>query len=105
MRFGPDDTFWVVTNPSPVSTLEDVLFETSLRELELQFKGGLTIDANPTIFTDRSEARVEADRRLVATRAHRAILEGPPTGIALNGARHIRILDGDGMVLIEADLR
>ena len=37
MRYGPDDKFWVVVDPKPRSTLEDLVFEASLRDLELQF--------------------------------------------------------------------
>jgi hypothetical protein len=38
MRYGPDDKFWGVVDPTPVSELGDVLFETTLHGLELQFK-------------------------------------------------------------------
>lgn len=64
MRIGPDDKFWVVTDPTKESELEDIVFQTTLRGLELQFKGGLTIAANPTIFTEEDEARIEARQRL-----------------------------------------
>lgn len=64
MRLGPKDKFWVVTDPAPRSELADVLFESSLEGMRLQFKGGLTIEENPTIFTDRGEAEVEAKLRL-----------------------------------------
>jgi hypothetical protein len=56
MRYGPDDKFWVVVDPKPDSTLDDLVFKASLRDLELQFRGGLSIDENPTLFTDRQEA-------------------------------------------------
>jgi len=92
--------FWVVTDPTPESALEDILFETSLRGLELQFKGGLTAGDNPTIFTDWFEAQVEAEGRLVATRAHRAIVEGRSTGMAPGIGRQGPILDSDGVVLL-----
>ncbi len=68
MRFGPKDPFWVVTDPTPDSTLGDILFETTLAGLERQFKGGLTMDENPTIFTDREEAEQEARARLQQVR-------------------------------------
>jgi len=60
MRYGPDDKFWVVVDPTPESEMGDLLFETSLRGLDLQFKGGLTMAQNPTIFTDQQEAKYEA---------------------------------------------
>jgi len=66
MRFGPKDKFWVVTDPSPLSVLGDVLFAASLTDLLLQFHGGLTLDQNPTLFTDRAEAEAEALERLHA---------------------------------------
>lgn len=64
MRFGPKDMFWVVTDPTSESILVDILFAASLTDLLLQFKGGLTLDQNPTLFTDRVEAETEALRRL-----------------------------------------
>ncbi len=64
MRFGPKDKFWVVTDPSPLCVLGDVLFAASLTELYMQFRGGLTLDQNPTLFTDQAEAEVEAKARL-----------------------------------------
>ena len=64
MRFGPDDPFWVVVDPTKISTFADILFETTIRGLELQFKGGLTAAENPTVFTDKAEAEVEARIRL-----------------------------------------
>ena len=68
MRFGPNDKFWVVTDPTPISTMADILFETSLAGLDRQFRGGLGIDANPTLFTDRDEAEADARQRLGALR-------------------------------------
>jgi hypothetical protein len=65
MRIDPDDTFWVVTDPTPESELVDILFECTLHRLELQFLGGLRTDRDhPTIFTDYNEARAEAALRL-----------------------------------------
>lgn len=42
MRYGQDEKFWVVLDPRSDSETVDILFETSLRSLDLQFKGGLT---------------------------------------------------------------
>jgi hypothetical protein len=69
MRCGPDDKFWVVVNPTADSELGDVLFETSLRGLELQFRGGLTMAENPTMFSEKEEAIREAQGRLASRRA------------------------------------
>jgi hypothetical protein len=56
MKYGPDHKFWCVTDPTDESEMGDILFEASLRELALQFKGGLTMDAHPTLFTEKAEA-------------------------------------------------
>jgi hypothetical protein len=66
MRIGPGDKFWLVTDATPTSELADICFETSIRGLELQFRGGLTMDMNPTIYTSRDEAEKAARKRLKA---------------------------------------
>ena len=103
MRYGPDDKFWVVVDPKPNSTLDDLVFEASLRDLELQFRGGLQIDENPTLFTDRQEARIEAYGRLTAMRASQAILragrENPDTRID-----RVEIYGQDGTLVFVADI-
>jgi hypothetical protein len=53
-----------VVDPTPQSTLGDILFQASLRDLSLQFKGGLSVEENPTLFTDEEEAIAEVHRRL-----------------------------------------
>jgi hypothetical protein len=79
MRWGPEDQFWCVTNPHDrQSELADSCFQTSLRSLERQFRGGLTIGDNPTIFSDRAEAEAEARTRMVAMRAADAIADAAP---------------------------
>ena len=103
MRYGPDDKFWVVTDPKPHSTLDDLVFEASLRDLEMQFRGGLQIEENPTLFTDRQEARIEAYGRLTAMRASQAILragrENPNTRID-----RVEIYGADGELVFAADI-
>lgn len=64
MKIGPDDKIWVTTDATPVSVIEDICFETTLRGLELQFRGGLSMDSNPTIYTKKDEALMEAKKRL-----------------------------------------
>lgn len=70
------------TDPTPESEKADRLFQASLKDLELQFKGGLTIAQHPTLFTAKAEAEIEAYGRLVAMRASQAIArhvsEGKP---------------------------
>lgn len=103
MRYGPTDKFWVVVDPKPESTTEDILFQASLKDLGLQFKGGLTIEENPTLFTDEREAKIEAFGRLTAMRAGQAILragrENPDTRID-----RIEIYGADGKLVFEANL-
>lgn len=103
MRYGPDDRFWVVTDPTPASEMVDICFGASLRDLERQFRGGLTCEQNPTLFSDHREAEIEAYGRLVAMRAARAIARRG-SGEALQRAVRVEVLDGDGNLLFEADL-
>ena len=104
MRFGPDDKFWVVVDPTPESEEGDIVFEASLRRLELQFKGGLTVDRNPTLFTEEKEARVEGFGRLTAMRASQAIARRLRFDPDAEVAERIEVLDGKGNLLFEADL-
>ena len=103
MRYGLDDKFWVVVDPTPDSELGDVCFETTLHGLELQFRGGLSAAQNPTLFTDEDEAKLEAYGRLAATRAAEAVLrvgrEKP--GMPID---RIEIYGADGEVLYQAKL-
>jgi hypothetical protein len=103
MRYGPHEKWFVVVDPKSHSTLEDIVFEASLKDLALQFKGGLTIEENPTLFTDRKDAEVEAYGRLVAVKAAQAIARSGACSKIPNATR-IELLDGDGNVLFEADL-
>jgi hypothetical protein len=64
MRFELDEKFWVVRNPTPSSEIADVLFHASLKELALQFSGGLSTEERPTLFTDKAEAEIEARERM-----------------------------------------
>ena len=103
MRYGPHEKWWVVVDPKTHSTLGDICFQASLKDLELQFKGGLTIDENPTLFTEQKEAEVEAYGRLVAMKAAQAIARSGACSKIPNATR-IELLDGDGNLLFEADL-
>lgn len=103
MRYGPNDKFWIVTDPKPESTLADVLFETTLRGLQRQFAGGLTIDENPTIFTDYDEAKTDANNRMVAMRISRVVVSEQGKA-KLEDVRRIELHDGDGNVMFGAEL-
>jgi len=65
MRFDSDYMFWVVLDPEPSSVEADILYQASLADLDLQFKGGLKIERNPTLFTEKHEAEIEAFGRMV----------------------------------------
>ncbi len=104
MRFGPDDKLWVVTDPTRESEVDDILFEASLRRLALQFKGGLDIERNVTLFTEKSEAEVEAFGRLTAMRASQAISERLRRGEAVDLPIRIEVIGASGEVLYEAIL-
>lgn len=104
MRYGLDDRLWVVVDPNPQSTLGDILFQASLRELSLQFMGGLTAEENPTLFSDQKEAEAEAYGRLVAMRAAVAIA-GSGAVAALRNAARVELRDSEGRILFEKDLR
>lgn len=41
MNITPTTKFWVVTKPTKDSTLADILFESDLLYLSVQFRGGL----------------------------------------------------------------
>jgi hypothetical protein len=103
MRYGPDDKFWVVTDPHPDSTLDDIMFEASLRGLMLQFRGGLTMDDRPTLFTEQREAEIEAYGRMTAMRASQAIAASG-AGAELQDVTRVELRGPDGGLLFEAEL-
>ena len=103
MRYGPEDKFWVVIDPTPESEMGDILFEASIRDLDLQFKGGLTMDRNPAIITQRKEAEVEAFNRLLAKRVVGIISDQGASAI-LKDASKVQLLDENGIVLFEANV-
>jgi len=104
MRFGPDDPFWLAVDPGPESEEDDCVFETSLRKLDLQFKGGPTMDRNPTIFTDENEARVEAFCRMTATRASTAIRNRLRSGEDVDLPLKIEVHGATGEILFTATI-
>ena len=103
MRYGPEVKFWVVVDPREHSTLEDIIFQASLKDLDLQFKGGLTMAQNPTLFTEQREAEIEAYGRLVALRATQAIARSG-AGSKLQNATRLEIYGADGKLVFEANL-
>ncbi|MCK4414978.1 MAG: hypothetical protein KAY32_15695 [Candidatus Eisenbacteria sp.] len=103
MRFGPDDSLWVVTDPRMESTLGDILFQASLRDLERQFKGGLTMDDHPVLFTDQREAEVEAHARIIALQVSK-VLANVDSKDLLQRAVSMKLLDAEGCPVFEADI-
>ena len=103
MRIGPDDKFWVVIDPTPNSTIGDVLFETTLHGLELQFKGGLTSAARPALYADEAEAEADALGRL-KLREIANILEKLHVRGSLAPVARIQLLDTDGNQLNAAEI-
>lgn len=99
MRFGPNDKWWVVTDPRPTSELGDILFESTLDDLYHQFKGGLTMVQQPTLYTKRAEAWLDANARIAAMKTAHALHEH-----LVKGVDHIRVTDGQGRVLAEISL-
>ena len=104
MRFGPDDKLWILTDPTHESEVGDILFEASLRKLDLQFKGGLSMDRNPTIFTDENEARIEAFGRLTAMRASTAIRDRLRSGEDVDLPLKIEVHGASGEILFRATI-
>lgn len=62
--YGLPNQFWIVTKPSPVSTLEDICFACTFERLMLQARGGLTEGEIVGIYADETEARQAAARLL-----------------------------------------
>ena len=56
--------FWIVTIPTPRSTLGDICHESDLHGLRLQFLGGLTAQMIYGIYLDETTARHTANRLL-----------------------------------------
>ena len=61
---GLPEQFYIVTKPSPVSTMEDICFACTFERLMLQVRGGLTEDEIVGIYADETEARQAAGRLL-----------------------------------------
>jgi hypothetical protein len=63
-RLNLHDTFWIVTNPGPFSTLPDVCFECTLAGMFNQIRGGLRESENPTLYTRLEDAQLDAENRI-----------------------------------------
>lgn len=58
------DKFWIVTRPKGSSELSDICFQTDIKGLALQFKGGLDPEEILAVYTAMNEAQRAADRIL-----------------------------------------
>jgi len=65
---GAVERFWVVTDPTPVSDIVEILFECDVPGCIRQIRGGLSEENRPTLYADRSSAEAEALARLAAVR-------------------------------------
>lgn len=101
MRIDARTPIWV-TDPTPVSTLPDICFETT-NDGRLQFAGGLSMDQRPTLFTSQEEAQEEAKNRLLVWKVARQIRidRRLPEG----GGVRVTLHDRDGRVLFEGEVR
>jgi hypothetical protein len=68
MKIGIEDNFWIVTVATEHSTMADIMFSTSLKGLEHQFRGGLDANDIVVMCADKDEAEKEA-RKVMARRA------------------------------------
>jgi len=57
---GLPDRFWIVTEPSPFSTMEDICFACTFERLMLQVRGGLNEKEIVGIYADETEAQKAA---------------------------------------------
>ncbi len=62
--------FWVVTAPTGESELLDILFERTVAEIGVQFKGGLNAADILGVFKDADRARQFASEQLANQRGH-----------------------------------
>jgi len=73
MKITTETRLWIVTDPSPVSVIEDVLHPCTLPQLENIMLGTAMrcgkqrmSDANLTIYTNAADAEADAEARLAA---------------------------------------
>jgi hypothetical protein len=67
---GVIERFWVVTDPTPISEIGDILFACDVPGFIRQIKGGLSEEDRPTFYADRSSAEADALARLAAVHGH-----------------------------------
>ena len=103
MKIDATTRLWCVTDPTPHSTLPDILFATTLDGLRLQFAGGLSMDDHPAVFTTEEEAREEANNRLFVWRIARQIRVD--WRVAEDEVVRVTLPGKDGTVLFKGEVR
>ena len=63
------------------------------------------MESDPTMFTDRAEAELEARCRMVAMETSHVIRSLAAEGIELREARRVQVLGEGGKVLFETELK
>jgi hypothetical protein len=61
---GIPEWFWIVTVPTPCSTIGDICFRCDLRQFAKQIRGGLDEKTIVAVYADETAARTEAQRLL-----------------------------------------
>ena len=103
MRIDVDTRFWVVSDPTPDSTLADICFETSLGGLRLQFLGGLDVASHLTLHGEQDAAIEDGKNRLVVWKVARQIRAD--RGLALDEVVTVTLHDEAGRVVYEGEVR
>ena len=66
---GIPERFWIVTNPTQDSELDDCCFDCSFKKFALQIRGGLEIEEIVGIFADEEDAKATASKLIEERRA------------------------------------
>jgi hypothetical protein len=61
-------TFWVVVEPTPSSTADDICFDATIRNMMLQAMGGLSPKEVVAIYKNEGDAKKHAEQLLKARR-------------------------------------
>ena len=83
---GLPERFWIVTEPSPFSTMEDICFACTFERLMLQVRGGLNENEIVGIFDDETEAQ-RATARLLGDEPVR-----PQDAVAVEITVHVMVI-------------
>jgi hypothetical protein len=92
---GMPETFWIVTKPSPASTLEDICFPCTFDGLIRQARGGLNEDEIVAVYADKGAAMKEAARLLGRFPVR------PQDALAVEVVVHVMVVPNEEMVARE----